>query len=88
MTKDEIILTTLHSLSNDKDAHAFTWLLDELKDYGYEFVGNKYRAERLGFPDEWDEKYGGFWIKSSYINKEWGTRLVGPGDFEEWLREL
>lgn len=80
-----VIVDVLNSFKTDEEVKPIKWLIDHLENkYGAVFVGNKAKAEEVGYADEWSDEWGGFWViaKTNYYS------LVGPGELEEIMDDV
>ena len=80
-----VIVDVLNSFKTDEEVKPIKWLIDHLENkYGAVFVGNKAKAEEVGYADEWSDAWGGFWViaKTNYYS------LVGPGELEEIMDDV
>jgi hypothetical protein len=86
----QLLIDILHSFTTDEEAKPLDWLLELFKEKGAIFVGSKAKAKQVGFPEEWSETYGGFWVldKTAYKGKLGYYSLVGPGELEEILEDI
>ena len=80
-----VIVDVLNSFKTDEEVKPIKWLIDHLENkHGAVFVGNKAKAEEVGYPEEWSDEWGGFWVlaKINYYS------LVGPGELEEIMDDV
>ena len=80
-----VIVDVLNSFKTDEEVKPIKWLINHLENkYGAVFVGSKAKAEEVGYPEEWSDIFGGFWViaKTNYYS------LVGPGELEEIMDDV
>jgi len=84
---NSIIIDVLYSFKTDEQVKPIQWLINSLEQKGAVFVGNKTKAQEVGFPEEWSDIFGGFWVLDKTKDQGYYS-LVGPGDLEEILEDL